>query len=111
MKLAGLEGYAACGGKAGTKECWNKWCEANCEDAAGGIHPACALDETEDGAITAHTRCKCDVDKLIQWFEDDSGPTADVQDDWLEEAAATKFSNVCQHLVNGKPTSCMPATA
>merc|ERR1712072_421633 len=110
MKLAGLEGYAACGGEAGTKKCWNEWCEANCEDAAGGIHPACALDETADGAITADTRCKCDVDKLIEWFEDEAPPAVeDVQDDWLEGAAAKKYNNVCQHLVNSKPASCTAA--
>merc|ERR1712166_384698 len=80
---AGLEGYAQCGGKAGTKECWNAWCENNC---GNGDHPACVLDDTVEGAVDIHTRCKCDVEMMIEWFNDDAAPQSltQTEDKWSE---------------------------
>merc|ERR1712195_386647 len=83
MVKAGLEGYAQCGGKAGTKECWNAWCENNC---GNGDHPACVLDDTVEGAVDIHTRCKCDVEMMIEWFNDDAAPQSltQTEDKWSE---------------------------
>ena len=58
------------GGADGTKECWNSWCEANCklEYFSAGENPACVLDENKEGAVSVNTRCKCAVNKMIQYY-------------------------------------------
>merc|ERR1711998_31154 len=92
MKILGLEGYAECDGQKGTKKCWNAWCEANCEDAAGNVHPACVLDKKD---ATAHTRCKCDDDLLNEMAsaETENPPTQNVQEEqWSEDALPGKCS-------------------
>jgi hypothetical protein len=55
---AGVEGYAECDSTAGTKECWDTWCNANCKTASG-MHPACAYDTDHADSVTVHTRCVC----------------------------------------------------
>lgn len=62
---AGVQGYAACNGETGTKDCWHDWCNANCETAAG-VHPACAVDDAS--TIGVHTRCACGVEEDGIWI-------------------------------------------